>query len=207
MLLMHSVIFLLLFVNISDGSLYGGSPITSSTSSSSQQTLKPVKVAYQGEPGAYSEKAARELLGTRITPVNYESFEAAFKAVASKEVDYAVIPIENSLGGSIHMNYDLLLRYNLHIIGEHEFRVEHSLLALPGVKKENIYIDPGLGFGKFEQDSVDLLMNINDLVNEIPVVVGYSRKKFSKKLNLSKKEIFEHCINSGVTLVRMHLTN
>ena len=46
MLLMHSVIFLLLFVNISDGSLYGGSPITSSTSSSSQQTLKPVKVAY-----------------------------------------------------------------------------------------------------------------------------------------------------------------
>ena len=50
-------------------------------------------------------------------------------------------------------------------------------------------------------------MNINDLVNEIPVVVGYSRKKFSKKLKLSKKEIFEHCINSGVTLVRMHLTN
>ena len=105
---------------------------------------------------------------------------------------------------SLHekMNY----RNNSGEVLEHlEQRV--SYVIDKGVKKENIYIDPGLGFGKFEQDSIDLLMNINDLVNEIPVVVGYSRKKFSKKLKLSKKEIFEHCINSGVTLVRMHLTN
>lgn len=68
----------------------------------------------------------------------HESFELAFKAVANREVDYAVVPIENSLGGSIHSNYDLLLRYDLHIIGEHEFKVEHCLLALPGVKKNDI---------------------------------------------------------------------
>ena len=97
-----------------------------------------IRVAYQGEPGAYSEKAARELLGPRVTTVNYESFDDAFKAVALKEADYAVVPIENSLGGSIHTNFDLQLRYNLHVIGEHEFRVEHSLLALPGVKKSDI---------------------------------------------------------------------
>lgn len=97
-----------------------------------------IRVAYQGEPGAYSEKAARELLGPRVTTVNYESFDDAFKAVALKEADYAVVPIENSLGGSIHTNFDLQLRYNLHVIGEHEFRVEHSLLALPGVKKSEI---------------------------------------------------------------------
>ena len=95
-------------------------------------------MAYQGESGAYSEKAARELLGPRITTVPHESFELAFKAVASRDVDYAVVPIENSLGGSIHSNYDLLLRYDLHIIGEHEFKVEHCLLALPGVKMEDI---------------------------------------------------------------------
>lgn len=98
----------------------------------------PMRVAFQGETGAYSEKAARELLGPRIVSLPYESFEDAFKAVASGEVDYAVVPIENSLGGSIHTNYDLLLRYDLHIIAEHEFRVEHSLLALPGTKRENI---------------------------------------------------------------------
>ena len=69
----------------------------------------PIEVAFQGEPGAYSEKASRVLLGPRITTVPYESFEDAFQAVASREVDYAVVPIENSLGGSIHTNFDLLL--------------------------------------------------------------------------------------------------
>lgn len=98
----------------------------------------PLKVAYQGEPGAYSEKASRELLGSRISTIPYNSFEDAFKAVASREVDYAMVPIENSLGGSIHTNFDLLLRYDLHIIAEHEFRVEHYLLALPGTKKADI---------------------------------------------------------------------
>lgn len=97
-----------------------------------------VRVAYQGEPGAYSEKATRELLGPRVTTVPYESFESAFRAVAASEVDYAVVPIENSLGGSIHTNYDLLMRYDLHIIAEHEFKVEHSLMALPGVKMKDI---------------------------------------------------------------------
>jgi arogenate/prephenate dehydratase len=101
-------------------------------------TAHPMKIAFQGEPGAYSEKAARELLGPRIITSPCQSFEDTFKAVASREADYCVVPIENSLGGSIHTNYDLLLRYDLHIIAEHEFRVEHSLLALPGVKKEDI---------------------------------------------------------------------
>lgn len=98
----------------------------------------PMKIAFQGEPGAYSEKAARELLGPRIITAPCKSFEDTFKAVANREVDYCVVPIENSLGGSIHANFDLLLRYDLHVIAEHEFRVEHSLLALPGVKKEDI---------------------------------------------------------------------
>ncbi len=98
----------------------------------------PIRVAFQGEPGAYSEKALRELLGPHVLAIGKPSFEDTFQAVTSREVDYAVVPIENSLGGSIHANYDLLLRHELHIIGEHEFRVEHSLLALPGVKKEDI---------------------------------------------------------------------
>jgi prephenate dehydratase len=100
-----------------------------------------VKVSYQGVPGAYSEKAANELLkacSSDLLCVPHESFEDAFLAVDNKLSDYAIVPIENSLGGSIHKNFDLLLRYNLHIIAEHDFRVEHALLALPGVRKEEI---------------------------------------------------------------------
>lgn len=97
-----------------------------------------IRVAYQGEPGAYSEKATRELLGQKVIAVGRKNFEACFRAVASMECDYACLPIENSLGGSIHENYDLMLRYDLTIIGEHEFRVKHCLLAKPGVKREQI---------------------------------------------------------------------
>lgn len=81
------------------------------------QELNPksfsIRVAYQGEPGAYSEKATRELLGPNVVAIGRPSFEAAFRAVAAAEVDYACLPIENSLGGSIHENYDLMLRYQL----------------------------------------------------------------------------------------------
>ncbi|KAG3004367.1 hypothetical protein PC121_g18828 [Phytophthora cactorum] len=99
-----------------------------------------VKVAYQGMPGAYSEKATRQLLGSsaNVVAVGYPSFEEAFLAVEREEADFGVLPIENSLGGSIHANYDLLLKFGLHIVGEYDLRVEHSLLALPGVKKSDI---------------------------------------------------------------------
>jgi prephenate dehydratase len=97
-----------------------------------------MRVAYQGEPGAYSEKATRELLGSKVTAIGRPNFEACFRAVASMECDYACLPIENSLGGSIHENYDLMLRYDLTIVAEHEFRVKHCLLAKPGVKREDL---------------------------------------------------------------------
>ncbi|KAG5178627.1 Trifunctional chorismate Mutase/Prephenate Dehydratase/Prephenate dehydrogenase [Tribonema minus] len=98
----------------------------------------PTKVAFQGEPGAYSEKCLREMLGQDVIAVGRPSFEDVFRSVSNREADYAVIPIENSLGGSIHANYDLLLRFELFIIGEHDFKVEHSLMALPGTKASEI---------------------------------------------------------------------
>lgn len=102
--------------------------------------ISEVKVAYQGMPGAYSEKATRQLLGSSasIVTVGYPTFEEAFLAVQREDADFGVLPIENSLGGSIHANYDLLLKFGLHIVGEYDLRVEHSLLALPGVKKSDI---------------------------------------------------------------------
>jgi len=96
-----------------------------------------VRVAYQGVPGAYSEAAALKAY-PQCEAVPCEQFEAAFQAVELWLVDKAVLPIENSLGGSIHRNYDLLLRHRLHIVGEVQLAVHHCLLGLPGVKKEEL---------------------------------------------------------------------
>jgi hypothetical protein len=102
-----------------------------STTSKTTSTVLNLRVAYQGEPGAYSEKSTRELLGNNVIAIGKSNFEECFRSVASMEVDYCCLPIENSLGGSIHENYDLMLRYDLTICAEHEFRVQHCVLASP----------------------------------------------------------------------------
>ncbi len=90
------------------------------------------RVAFQGEPGAYSEAAALAHFGSQIESVPCDSFDRLFEAVESGDCQYGMAPIENSLAGSIHRNYDLLLRHQLWIVGEYSLRVEHCLIALPG---------------------------------------------------------------------------
>jgi prephenate dehydratase len=90
-----------------------------------------MRIAYQGEPGAFSEAAARRVdAGAQLVPCR--SFEEVFDAVEAGPAGYGVVPIENSIGGSIHRNYDLLLSHELPIVGEVELPVIHHLLALPG---------------------------------------------------------------------------
>ncbi len=96
-----------------------------------------MKIAFQGEPGAYSEQAVFNYFG-QVEPQPCESFDAVFDAVISGASQAALIPIENSLAGSIHQNYDLLLRNNLHIVGEYFLRVHHCLISMPDVKQGDI---------------------------------------------------------------------
>ncbi|NWG05562.1 MAG: prephenate dehydratase [Chloroflexi bacterium] len=96
-----------------------------------------MRVAFQGEPGAYSEQAVFNYFG-KVETKPCESFDVVFDSVVSDECGQGLIPIENSLAGSIHQNYDLLLRHDLHIVGEYLLRVQHCLITLPGVKKEEI---------------------------------------------------------------------
>jgi prephenate dehydratase len=96
-----------------------------------------MRIAYQGEPGAFSEAAAR-----RVDPeaqlVPCRTFEEVFDAVEAGPAGYGVVPIENSIGGSIHRNYDLLLTHELPIVAEVELAVVHHLLALPGATLEGL---------------------------------------------------------------------
>jgi len=96
-----------------------------------------MKVAYQGEPGAYSEEAGHGYFDKPIMAPQ-KSFDDVFAAVTRGECDSGLIPIENSLAGSIHQNYDLLLANDLHIVGEYLLRVRHCLIGMPNSKLADI---------------------------------------------------------------------
>ncbi|XP_024031782.1 arogenate dehydratase/prephenate dehydratase 2, chloroplastic [Morus notabilis] len=112
-------------------------PLTSSHLPHSLADGSRLRVAYQGVRGAYSESAADKAY-PNCEAVPCDQFDSAFEAVERWLVDRAVLPIENSLGGSIHRNYDLLLRHNLHIVGEVKFAVRHCLLANHGVQLQDL---------------------------------------------------------------------
>jgi prephenate dehydratase len=92
-----------------------------------------MRIAYQGEPGAFSEAAARRV-DAEAQLVPCRSFEEVFAAVGAGPAGYGVLPIENSIGGSIHRNYDLLVTHEIPIVAEVEVPVVHHLLALPGTR-------------------------------------------------------------------------
>ena len=91
-----------------------------------------MRVAYQGEAGAYSEQALLEYFGN-VDTNPCETFDMVFDSVVTGECDAGMIPIENSLTGRIHQNDDLLASHPLKVIGEYVLRVRHCLIACPGV--------------------------------------------------------------------------
>ncbi|MEZ5400419.1 MAG: prephenate dehydratase [Bryobacteraceae bacterium] len=96
--------------------------------------IKPYRVAFQGELGAFSHMAIRQLAGPSAEAVPLPRFDLIFRAVAEGEADAAMAPIENTLHGSVHENYDHLLHYGLPIVAETSIRIVHNLIALPGVR-------------------------------------------------------------------------
>jgi prephenate dehydratase len=96
-----------------------------------------MRIAYQGEPGAYSEAAAlRFKASADLLP--QETFEAVFAAVDEGAATHGILPIENTTYGSIHRNYDLLLQHELPIVGEVTLPIVHNLLALEGTTREQL---------------------------------------------------------------------
>ncbi|HET6485973.1 MAG TPA: 3-deoxy-7-phosphoheptulonate synthase, partial [Spirochaetia bacterium] len=96
-------------------------------------------VAFQGERGAFGEQAIRQWFASEVTSLPVSEFRSVFDAVLDGSARYGVVPIENSLTGSIHQNYDLLLQYpDVRIVGEQKVRIVHNLIALPGSSMEKI---------------------------------------------------------------------
>ncbi|MDP0489231.1 MAG: prephenate dehydratase domain-containing protein [Fusobacterium sp. JB020] len=98
-----------------------------------------IYVGYQGVEGAYSHLAIEEYFkDENIEEFNYSIFEDVLEAVSKGEIEYGILPIENSSTGGITEVYDLIRQYNCFIIGEKIIKVDHNLLAYPGTKLEDI---------------------------------------------------------------------
>jgi prephenate dehydratase len=96
------------------------------------------RVAFQGERGAFSEEAAVKLLGNRIVLVPRPTFEAMFNSIDENAADYILTPIENSLAGSVHRTFDLLIESRLSIIAEEIIPIVHNLIGVPGATVDDI---------------------------------------------------------------------
>lgn len=100
--------------------------------------LLRARVAFQGEAGAFSEEAAVQLLGDEITTIPRPTFEATFRAISEGAADTLLVPVENSLAGSVVRVYDLLLESQLTIAGETILPIEMNLIACPGASLAEI---------------------------------------------------------------------
>jgi prephenate dehydratase len=99
-----------------------------------------MRVAFQGEPGAFSEAAAVQLLGEEIQTVPRASFDSTFRAISDGAADALLVPVENTLAGSVVRVYDLLLESPLEICGETILPIEHHLMGCPGARFEDIRV-------------------------------------------------------------------
>ena len=100
--------------------------------------MKKLRAGFQGALGAFSQEAATQLLGDKADVVPFARFEEVFRALIRGRIDAAVIPVENTLAGSVHENYDHLLHYDVRITGETNVRIVHNLIAPPGVRLKDI---------------------------------------------------------------------
>lgn len=116
-------------------------PRTARTIAVGGATPVDLRVAFQGERGAYSEMALeRYFQSDGLSPLPRGTFQAVFDAVLEGSADYGIVPLENSLAGSIHENYDLFLHYpDVAVVGETKIRIIHSLIARPEASLESVH--------------------------------------------------------------------
>jgi len=96
------------------------------------------RIAFQGMNGAYSQEAVHQYFGEEIETIPCHAFKDMFTAVEAKEADYAILPVENAVAGSVNQSYELLAEYDLSVYAEVILRVRHTLITLQGTNLEEI---------------------------------------------------------------------
>ncbi|MGG7142835.1 prephenate dehydratase [Clostridium nigeriense] len=99
---------------------------------------KKIKIGYQGVEGSFSEEALIKYFKSYDSLQNYDEFIDVFKALEKNEIEYAILPIENSYTGAITEVYDLLVKYNFYIVGEECIKIDQHLMGMPGADINNI---------------------------------------------------------------------
>ena len=97
-----------------------------------------IKIGYQGARGSFSEEAMIEFFGVNQNTFSYDKFEDVFLAIQKNEIDYGILPFENSCTGAITAVYDLLLKYGFYIVGEEYIKINQNLVGIKGAKVEDI---------------------------------------------------------------------
>lgn len=103
-----------------------------------KRNLDNIKIGYQGVKGSFSEEAMIKYFGENHSTTDYEEFEDVFLALKNNEIDYGILPIENSCTGAITTVYDLLVKYGLYIVGEECIKIDQNLIGIKDSKLEDI---------------------------------------------------------------------
>lgn len=133
----YAQLFIQEFVTVSKAYQADLLPLTSNEDYKSQFKENPI-VGYQGVAGAFSQSALEKFFGEGTKNIGYAEFEDVYKALEKGDIDYGILPIENSLTGSINDNYDLIRKYNFNIVGEVSVPVSQCLMGLPEANIEDI---------------------------------------------------------------------
>jgi len=99
-----------------------------------------IKVAFQGEPGAYSEEAVYSFFRETVNTVGYETLEKVFEVVEKEKVNYDIVPVENSIEGTVRQSYKLFLKFNLRPVREVIHKIKHCLISFPNETLKSVKI-------------------------------------------------------------------
>lgn len=155
---------------------------------------KNKKIVYQGIEGSYSYLAGIKYFGSKNIFIGVNNFKEIFKNVEERKADFGVVPIENSIAGSVYENFDNLNKFKVKVIGEFYLKIEHNLLGIKAKLPFNLRIK----FIKKIYSHPKALEQCNKFLDKYPYIekIAYSDTASAAKLVSELNDITIACIAS-----------